>query len=90
MTSGIPGSTYEPHLDTAHRLAVWRRLATRGLTRDEIAAELGVKRTTLDQLVGRARRAGHPDAIRHPHAVDTGSGFWHIARGRRRTGGNRG
>jgi hypothetical protein len=68
MPSGIPGSTWQPRDATAHRLARWRRLADIGWPVDDIAAELGISRYALGQLVYRARKNGHPDAIRHPHA----------------------
>lgn len=84
MTSGIPGSDYEPYSVTVDRLIVWRRMASAGRSRREIAARLGVSRSTLDQLVGRARLKGHPDAIHHPDAAKPGVGFCRIARGHHR------
>lgn len=89
MTSGIPGSDYEPRADTEIRLARWRRLASDGVPVVDIAAALGIKRATLDQITCRARRHGHPDAIRHPFAgSEPGNGVSHVvnrgARARRR------
>lgn len=68
MPSGIKGSCYQPRYDTEIRLARWKRLAGRGWPVDDIAAELGISRHALEQMVVRARRHGHPDAICHPHA----------------------
>lgn len=84
MTSGSPGSDYEPHSITADRLIMWRRLSVAGLSRREIADRLGISRGTLDQLVGRARRNGHPDAIHHPDAAEPGTSWRRIAYGHHR------
>lgn len=65
MTSGIPGSSWTPRPDTADRLRIWRRHATVGTPVDDIAARLGMAHDALDQMVLRARRHGHPDAIHH-------------------------
>lgn len=83
MPTGIPGSPWQPYEDTLIRLRRWRQLASTGMPVAEIAAAIGVSRAALDQMVVRARRHGHPDAIRHPLAG--GSGLWHLydSRGRR-------
>jgi hypothetical protein len=47
------------------RLKVWRQRAILGDPVDDIAAELGLKRKTLEAYVVRARRRGHPLAIYH-------------------------
>ncbi|MFF5228436.1 hypothetical protein [Dactylosporangium sp. NPDC000521] len=75
-------SNYRPHERTASRLARWRQLASTGMPVDDIAAELGIDRRALDQMVCRARRRGHPDAIYHPTAVLPGQGTAHIIRSR--------
>lgn len=75
MTSGRPGSAYEPRLDTAIRLARWRRLASLGIPVEEIARTVGMPRASLDRMVCRARKAGHPDAIRHPTTAGYGHGW---------------
>lgn len=86
MTSGHPGSAYEPRPDAAAHLAEWRRLAPTGKPVNEIAAAIGITRAALDRAVCRARAAGHPDAIYHPDAHLPGTGTWHITgRGPRRT-----
>lgn len=86
MTSGVPGSAYQPSLDTALRLAKWRRLAALGWPVNDIARACGVDRRTLDRAVCRARAHGHPDAIYHPATTPPGQGTWHITgRGPRRT-----
>lgn len=91
MTSGVPGSAYEPHPDTAVRLERWRRLAAQGVPVDDIAESLGVRRAALDRMVCRARANGHPHAIRHANATEPGTGTWHLTgrdrRGHRRGGG---
>lgn len=66
MTAGLAGSAYEPSAEIADRLARWRVLAGRGVSVADIAAALGVSKSTLDQSVCRARAHGHPDAIVHP------------------------
>lgn len=78
MTSGIPGSSYQPSPDTAARLATWHRLAALRWPVDDIARHLGIDRRTLDRAVCRARKHGHPDAILHPEARRAGSGTWHL------------
>ena len=92
MTSGIPGSAYRPHADTAIRLARWRRLAPDGRHMDDIAAELGMSRAALDKLLERARRAGHPDAVPHARSSIPGIGTWQLTgrapRRTRRPGGS--
>ncbi len=52
----------------SHRLAVWRQRARRGDRVEDIAAELRMKRSALDQFVVRARRDGHQDAVYHANA----------------------
>lgn len=85
MTSGIPGSAYEPHADTRIRLARWRRLAADGHHMDDIAAQLGMTRAALDKLLERARKHGHPDAIPHARSSIPGIGTWQLTgRARRR------
>jgi transposase-like protein len=67
VTSGSPGSAYEPRADTARRLRTWRLGCQDGLSVADIAAALGVAPGTLQRSVERARAAGHPDAVIHPH-----------------------
>jgi hypothetical protein len=64
---GVSGRVRNDDL-IAHRLAVWKRLSNRGVLVADIAAELGMKRSALDQMLCRERRAGNPDAPRHPRA----------------------
>lgn len=79
MTRGSPGSAYTPDLDTADRLIIWRRGAEQGIPVDEIAAQLGITRVALDRFICRARKRGHPDAIRHANAgPPPGEGFVHL------------
>lgn len=83
MTSGIPGSSYQPRGDTVIRLARWRRLASTGTPVADIAAAIGVSRDALDQMVCRARRHGHPDAILHPNSGFQGLRHLYDGRARR-------
>ncbi len=79
MTRGSPGSTYQSDLDTTIRLARWKRLACTGMPVDQIAADIGITRAALDRMVCRARKHGHPDAVRHPHAATApGEGVTHV------------
>lgn len=78
MTSGATGSSYRPHDSTIRRLAEWRRLASTGMARANIAADLGMTLVALDRALARARAAGHPDAIYHPFAVLPGAGTSHL------------
>lgn len=64
----LPGCKGDPEL-LADRLITWKRLAQRGVPVDDIAHQLGMKRASLDQLVGRARLDGHPDAVYHLDAL---------------------
>jgi transcriptional regulator with XRE-family HTH domain len=66
MTSGSTGSAYEPTAEIAERLARWRVLAGRSVSVADIAAALGISKSTLDKSVCRARAHGHSDAILHP------------------------
>jgi transposase len=59
---------YRPHERTAQRLELWKRYSRNGWTTEEIAKELRIEVKTLRTMVQRARRHGHPDAIRHPDA----------------------
>lgn len=83
MTSGIPGSAYQPSEDTLIRLARWKRLANTGIPVDDIAAQVGMSRHALDQMVCRARRHEHPDAILHPNSGLQGLRHVYDSRGRR-------
>lgn len=83
MTSGIPGSVWQPYEDTRIRLARWKRLASIGTPVNDIAAAIGISRHALNQMVCRARRNGHPDAIRHPNAGSTGLAHIYQSRSRR-------
>lgn len=49
----------------AHRLTVWRRLATAGVEVAVIAARLGISPAALNATVYRERRRGNPDAVHH-------------------------
>ena len=84
MTSGRKGSPYEPQADTAIRLARWKRLASTGMPVNDIARTIGISRSALDQMVCRARKRGHPDAILHPHAAIPGTGTGHLTDATRR------
>lgn len=53
---------------TDGRLATWKRLCARHVPASDIAAALGMRRPALDQMLVRARRLGHPDAVHHPAA----------------------
>lgn len=81
MTSGQAGSTYRPHSTTEIRLARWRRLASTGMSRADIAAELSMTLVALDQALSRARKHGHRDAIYHPTTVLPGEGLGHLRNG---------
>jgi len=65
-------------LDTEIILSRWRRGCRNGLTTPEIAAECGITVKALRQAVYRARKAGHPDAVKHPLAAETGTGLRHV------------
>lgn len=83
MPSGIPGSVWQPSEDTVIRLARWKRLASIGTPVDDIAATVGMTRDALDQMVCRARRHGHPDAILHPNSGLQGLRHVYDSRARR-------
>ena len=51
-----------------YRLSEWKRLARQGILVADIAARLGMSRAALDQMLCRARRRGHPDAVYHADA----------------------
>ncbi len=78
--SGRSGGNYGARDD---RLAVWRRLALRGVLVADIAAQLGMTRPALDRMVVRARKDKHPDAVYHLNAALPGTSV------RVRTGGRR-
>jgi hypothetical protein len=59
-----PRRRRDPELET-HRLKVWRAGALIGTPVASIAAQLGMTRVALDRYVCRARKRGHPDAIKH-------------------------
>lgn len=71
-------SNYRPHERTARRLAQWKRLASTGTARADIATSLGMTLVALDQAICRARRRGHPDAIHHLLAALPGTGTSHL------------
>lgn len=50
---------------TERRLRVWYRRARLGDLVEDIAAELGLKRSALDRFVVRARERGNPLAVYH-------------------------
>lgn len=70
-------------LDTEIMLTRWRRGCESGFSTQVIADSLGVDKRTLQQAVYRARRDGHPDAVRHPLAVAPGHGLTHLVSGPR-------
>lgn len=49
----------------ARRLRLWKQLATDGVSVTEIAYQLKLTRSALDQFVVRARKRGEPDAVYH-------------------------
>lgn len=83
MPSGHPGSTWQPRTETEIRLARWKRLAVTAMPVDEIAVQVGMTRDALDQMVCRARRHNHPDAILHPDAGRQGLRHLYDSRDRR-------
>jgi hypothetical protein len=59
-----PRRRRDPELE-ARRLKTWRAEALIGTPVASIAAQLGMTRAALDRYVCRARKRGHPDAIKH-------------------------
>jgi hypothetical protein len=83
MTSGIPGSAYQPSEDTLIRLARWKRLASTGIPVDDIAAQVGMSRHALDPDGVPGPPARPPDAILHPTSGLQGLRHVYDSRGRR-------
>jgi hypothetical protein len=74
VTSGVKGSGWNPRAETLYVLRRWHTLSQQYWTTEQIAQDLGVKPRSLQQLVQRARRHGHPYATLHPLHVPAGHG----------------
>lgn len=70
-------------INTEIILTRWRQGCDGGFSTQVIADSLGISKRTLQQAVYRARRDGHPDAVRHPLFVEPGQGFTHLVSGPR-------
>lgn len=85
MSSGYPGSSYEPRTIGTRRLARWKQMSWLGYTTAEIADDLGMTKTALDRFLVRARKAGHPDAVHHPRFLAMQDSLRHLVSSEART-----